>query len=1267
MPNSPPLRVLLVEDDEDDYVLSRDLLAEAQGRRADITWAQTPEAAAAALEAGGFDVVLLDYRLGAETGLELLARLSVRPLPPVILLTGQSERDVDLAATAAGADDYLVKDALTPALLERAVRYAVARARDREALRAANEALEAVVRSSPIAILSLDPEGRVRHWNPAAEAVFGWTAEEVVGGPLPIVPPGAEAEHEAMRARATAGEAFRGVETRRRRKDGTLLEVSVSVAPLRGAGGVSRGTIALVEDLTRARERERELRRSHALLSTVVEGIGDPIFLKDAGGRYRMMNGAALRAAGLPWEAVEGRTDAELFGEEAGAGFAAGDRRVMETGVELAMEHTHPGGGDEARTFATTRYPYRDPDGTVVGVIGVSRDLTERMRAEREREALIAQLEVERARLETVFREAPAYIAVVRGAGHVHELANPAYQQLVGGRPLLGLPLREALPELEGQGIVEGLDEVFRSGRTLVGREVPVRLAHPGAPPETFLNFAFQPLIEGDGRVSGVFVHAVDVTDLVRTRQVVERAAAEWDAILRQVADGVIVTDAEGTVTYMNDSARVWEGTFHSGEPLPRRGDVSRLFTEDGDPYTAETLPLSRAVLRGETVTGALVRVRGEGGERVAEVSASPLLAEDGTVMGAVGALRDVTGRKAMEAELGRREAHYRRLVTLSPYTIYAIDLEGCFTELNAAGEALLEQPAAALLGRHFATVVVPEDLPRAAEAVTRAVSGPGEVEVELRVVRPSGEVRLVCISATAIRDGERVEGVFGVARDVTEERERDRRMRLLATALESLPEAVSVSDPAHRIVYANSAHARLLGYDPAAGARRTVDFLPGGEDHPALPAVAEALRGRGTWRGRLECLRVDDGEAVQVEMMVSVVSIEGLPLLFAVLHDAAEEVAREQQLRRAERLASVGTLIGGVAHELNNPLSSIKGFAQLMLLDERPEEDREALEIMRREAERAAKIVADLRLVARRTQDAGLERAPVDLNEVVAHVLKLRRYALTTRNVELREDLAARLPPVLADRAQAEQVLLNLMVNAEQALAGHEGERRLIVRTRASGGGVAVHVVDSGPGIRPDHLDRIFDPFWTTKPPGEGTGLGLSLVHSIVTEHGGEVRVDSEPGKGAAFTVTFPRAPGAPGDGAAEPEAEAPGRPLRVLVVDDEGPVRRTVVRFLERRGHRVAEAGEGGEALAKLSAGGDAFDVILSDLRMPGISGERFLEALRALGTGLERRLVFLTGDAASGDAARLLETMRVPVLYKPFELSELARVVEGFGRGG
>ncbi|HEV2146450.1 MAG TPA: ATP-binding protein [Longimicrobiaceae bacterium] len=232
----------------------------------------------------------------------------------------------------------------------------------------------------------------------------------------------------------------------------------------------------------------------------------------------------------------------------------------------------------------------------------------------------------------------------------------------------------------------------------------------------------------------------------------------------------------------------------------------------------------------------------------------------------------------------------------------------------------------------------------------------------------------------------------------------------------------------------------------------------------------------------------------------------------------------------RAERLASLGALVSGAAHELNNPLAAIKSFAQLLLLDERPAEDREALEAIEREAARAASIVADLRLAVRQTERSAGARTPVQLNEVVRQVLALRGYALQTHGVEVRDDLAGDLPLVLAVRGELEQVVLNLVLNAEHALAGHPGERRLEVRTRPGALGVSLHVVDSGPGIPEDHLERIFDPSWTTPEPGKGTGLGLGPVHGIVAEHGGTIRVHSEPGRGAAFTVELPRADGAAG-----------------------------------------------------------------------------------------------------------------------------------------
>ncbi|MEX2374761.1 MAG: ATP-binding protein, partial [Dehalococcoidia bacterium] len=345
--------------------------------------------------------------------------------------------------------------------------------------------------------------------------------------------------------------------------------------------------------------------------------------------------------------------------------------------------------------------------------------------------------------------------------------------------------------------------------------------------------------------------------------------------------------------------------------------------------------------------------------------------------------------------------------------------------------------------------------------------------------------------------------------------------------------------------------------------------------------------------------------------------------------------------------------------HELASPLQAIINFAQGLLMDDRAEEDREVLEIIEREAHRMASIVADLKNVARSAQEEETEKLAVDLNEVVRHILKVQDYRLKMSNVEVREDLPDDLPKVLADRAKLEQVVLNLVVNAEQAMSSSAGEGRLILRTRASAKGVALHVVDNGPGISANQLENIFDPFFTTKEPGEGTGLGLSLVKDLVNDHDGEIRVDSEVGSGSAFCVDWPRASALPLNAESTAAHEISVQPLRILVVDDEPAIRHVTGRYLRRRGHTVEEAGDGVAALELVESG--SYDVILTDLRMPGLSGDSMAERLKE--KGLADKVVFMTGALSGGTES--LARMGVPVLLKPVNSQEIARAVEMVGR--
>jgi two-component system NtrC family sensor kinase len=353
------------------------------------------------------------------------------------------------------------------------------------------------------------------------------------------------------------------------------------------------------------------------------------------------------------------------------------------------------------------------------------------------------------------------------------------------------------------------------------------------------------------------------------------------------------------------------------------------------------------------------------------------------------------------------------------------------------------------------------------------------------------------------------------------------------------------------------------------------------------------------------------------------------------------------------------------VAHELNNPLTSVKGYAQLLLQREEDPSQARMLTKITAETDRAAKIVQNLLTFSRKRTT---EKTPTDLNRVIEQVIELREYDLRVANLTIVRDLARSLPPVLADPDQIQQVLLNLLTNAEHAIREAERPGRITVSSRATGGRVRLEVADDGRGIAPENLKRIFVPFFTTKEIGRGTGLGLSICYGIVQDHGGTIEVDSVLGKGSTFRLELPALSGAEVPEQAEAEAAAPpaaAGPGRLLVVDDEEAIAELVRDVLEPEGWEVRTARDGMEALARVRE--DRFDVLLVDMRMPGMDGREFYEALRDRFPHLAQRVVFATGDSGSDGTSQFLEDAGTPLLGKPYDLRALVEVVSTVARQG
>lgn len=433
-------------------------------------------------------------------------------------------------------------------------------------------------------------------------------------------------------------------------------------------------------------------------------------------------------------------------------------------------------------------------------------------------------------------------------------------------------------------------------------------------------------------------------------------------------------------------------------------------------------------------------------------------------------------------------------------------------------------------------------------------------------------------------------------------------------------------------------------------------------------------LREHGTLTDAPARLRRADGSIVHVELTGALVA-EGkgdqsaVAMVYLLLRDVGERRRREeqsrdlyQQLLQAEKMAALGQTMSGVAHELNNPLGAILALAERLRVQGARTPMARGLETLHKEAERAARIARQLLTFARKRHTT---RLMVPVNDVVRDTVRLREPDLRRARIDVTTDLASDLPDVFADPHQLQQVVLNLLINAEHAMAAPSRRGRVHVRTALEGSdGIVIRVSDDGPGMSAEVATQVFDPFFTTKDVGEGTGLGLAVAQAIVAEHGGRISVSSSPGAGATFSIVLPAA-GATVQATRATDrtplgehTERFGQGLRILLADDEPALAGAVADTLRDAGFEVAMASDGEEALARAQA--QTFDAVICDLRMPRVDGPAFYRAIAAKSPPQARRVIFVTGDVTGTEAARFLDESGCRWLAKPFRLGELLRVV-------
>ena len=625
-------------------------------------------------------------------------------------------------------------------------------------------------------------------------------------------------------------------------------------------------------------------------------------------------------------------------------------------------------------------------------------------------------------------------------------------------------------------------------------------------------------------------------------------------------------------------------------------------------------------------------------------------------------------------ALLRASEERYRRLVELSPDAVMLHDSND-ITFLNSAGCRILglSGPEEAVR-RSYIDFVAEREKEAAMKRVLRVIEERQEITpTERTICTPAGQEKDIEIMATPFLSDEGTVVALVIFRDITARkvmeravRESEERFRAIS---EAIPLPVLISDAATlRLLYANpEAHAQLaLGRDSIE--RLTLQDLS--PDRRFRIGMMEVVTGRRPMESVELEVRKADGERFWARVTTVPMKYQGGDALIHAIVDLTErlraeaEIARQREFfHQKEKVAALGSLLAGLAHELNNPLSVVSG--QSLMLEDEVGDERIILRArrIRDAAERCSRTVRTFLSMAR---SRAPERGPVSLNWAVKKLIDLVSHSLQSSGVEVDFHPDPELADVMADADQLHHLVSNLIVNAEHAMRETEPPRVLKIRTEYDGAAkqIVFTVADSGPGVPKEIIERIFEPFFTTKPGTAGTGIGLALCRDIVASHGGNISYSENTPRGAVFTVRLPladrRNEQPPASAVAQVAADTGGETGTILVVDDDEEVALTLADVLRRQGHEVDTVFGAKDGIDR--ARRKSYDIIISDVRMPDTGGPDLYRVLRPEIAGLDRRMMFMTGDTLGMDLEALVEGTTIPVIEKPLDPRAVAAIIVG-----
>ena len=973
-----------------------------------------------------------------------------------------------------------------------------------EALKEREERYRELANSITDVFFAMDEHLRYTYWNRASEILTGIRAEDAIGKSLREIFPD-------MPWRRRAEKVYRKV--LRTQQPQTFVNdydiddrhylFEISAYPSRG------GIAVFVRDITESKQAEEKLQESEQKYRLLFETSLDCIAQIDREGRYLTANPATAKSLGVPLEELNGKPVSKVVPKEVAQLRLGIVRKALDEWQPQIFEDERAG-----RYFHHIVIPTKIAGQKEVVQV-ITRDVTERRKME---EALRQSEEKHKA----LFDSSVIGMFVMDAETMKIGMCNQAAAKMFGFSSVeeaIGInPVDFIIPEDKEKALEIAIKEMFEQD---LRRTHEYRVVNKDGI-EGWISVTGARIMH-EGRLAGL----VSITDITERKQAVEalrQSEERYRTILEEMEDSYFEVDLGGHLTFANSST--CRNLGYSREEMI--GMSYKNFTAEDDIESVFRV-FNEVHQTGVPNKGFPWKIiRKDGSYGFVEASVSLLQDDKGEIIGFRGVGRDITERKQAEEKLRQSEENYKILFNSSVIGMYVLDVETMKVVMGnrAAAEMAGFSSVGNGIGINPLDFVIPEDREQVLEIATKEFEQNLRPTHEVRVIAKDGGIGWISISSARIMHKGKLAALVSFT-DITEHKQAEEALRQSEENYRVLFDSTVIGTivldaETMKIAMVNQAAAKMFGFSSAEKARGAdpFDFVRPEDKEIISKIAAENLFEQDSRQTYELGVVTKDGREIWINATGASIMHEGKLAGLISFTDITEQKRQSERLMVTDRLASLGELAAGTAHELNNPLTSIIGFSQLLMEKETPDDIREDLKLINNEAQRAVKVTRDLLTFARK-------HAPVkqhnQINSIIEDVLELRGHEHKVNHIDVERHLAPDLPEIMVDYFQMQQVLLNIIINAEYFMTQAHNKGTLTITTKKQNSSVVISIADDGPGILPENLRRIFDPFFTTKEAGNGTGLGLSICHGIVTEHGGQIYIRSQLGKGATVFVDLP------------------------------------------------------------------------------------------------------------------------------------------------